>query len=160
MPAKTANKDTATKASTPGKKLNNKEKRKFYKTERKKNPLIEARRRSFGIGQHLPPKRDLSRFVKWPKYIRLQRQRRILLNRFKVPPPINQFSRTLDKNGATQLLGLLSKYRPETKKQKRDRLKKVAETKVKETKVKEKKEEKKEGKKEGKKRRKERRKRT
>jgi len=129
MPAK---KETQASGGKPtGKKLTLKEKHKAVRTARKKNPLIEARRRVYGIGQHLPPKRDLSRFVRWPKYIRIQRQRRILMTRFKVPPPINQFNRTLDKNAATQILTLFSKYRPETKGEKKDRLKKAAEAKVK-----------------------------
>jgi len=67
-------------------------------------------------------KRDLTRFVKWPKYVRLQRQRRVLLMRLKVPPAIAQFSRTADKNGATQLFKLLHKYRPETEVAKSKRL--------------------------------------
>ena len=48
-------------------------------------------------GQDIQPKRDLSRFVRWPKYVRLQRQRAILLQRLKVPPPINQFTQALDR---------------------------------------------------------------
>jgi len=51
----------------------------------------------FFKGQDIQPQRDLSRFVKWPKYIRLQRQRAILYQRLKVPPPINQFTQTLDR---------------------------------------------------------------
>lgn len=54
--------------------------------------------RKFGIGRNLPHRRDLTRYVKWPRYIRIQRQRAILNKRLKVPPAINQFSRTLDKN--------------------------------------------------------------
>jgi hypothetical protein len=43
--------------------------------------------------------------------------------RLKVPPALNQFvTRTLDKNQAQTLFKLLLKYRPEDKKQKRDRL--------------------------------------
>merc|ERR1712212_989428 len=61
------------------------------------NPLFEKRPRNFGIGQDIQPKRDLSRFVKWPKYIRLQRQKAVLQTRLKVPPPIEQFTSTLDK---------------------------------------------------------------
>ena len=49
------------------------------------------------IGQDIQPKRDLTRFVKFPKYVRIQRQRKILYQRLKVPPPINQFKLTLDK---------------------------------------------------------------
>lgn len=128
MPAK---KDQAPAKTGSGKKMTPKEKSKAIRAARKQNPLIEARRRVYGIGQSIPPKRDLTRFVRWPKYIRIQRQRRVLLSRFKVPPPLHQFSRTLDKNAATQLLALLSKYRPETKAQKKDRLKKAAENVVK-----------------------------
>jgi len=43
-------------------------------TKKKVNPLFEKRPRNFGIGQDIQPKRDLSHFVRWPKYIRLQRQ--------------------------------------------------------------------------------------
>ncbi|KAB0341592.1 hypothetical protein FD754_018518 [Muntiacus muntjak] len=62
-----------------------------------------------------------TRFVKWPRYIRLQRQRAILYKRLKVPPAINQFTQALDRQTATQLLKLAHKYRPETK-QKKQRL--------------------------------------
>ncbi|KAL3870969.1 hypothetical protein ACJMK2_038994 [Sinanodonta woodiana] len=91
------------------------------------NPLFEKRPRNFGIGQCIQPKRDLSRFVKWPKYIRLQRQKAVLLQRLKVPPPINQFTQALDRQTATQLFRLMDKYRPETKQQKKARLKERAE---------------------------------
>jgi len=94
-----------------------------------KNPLIEKRPRNFGIGNDIQPTRDLSRFVRWPKYVKLQRQRRILLQRLKVPPTINQFTKTLDKASATQLFKLLSKYRPESRIEKRKRLLSVAEAK-------------------------------
>lgn len=62
------------------------------------NPLFEKRPKQFGIGGSLPPKKDLHRFVKWPKYVRIQRQRRVLNQRLKVPPALNQFTKTLDKN--------------------------------------------------------------
>ena len=64
------------------------------KQEAKKvvNPLFEKRPKNFGIGQDIQPKRDLTRFVKWPRYIRLQRQRAILYVQLKVPPAINQFT--------------------------------------------------------------------
>jgi len=44
------------------------------------------------------------------------------LQRLKVPPAINQFSRTLDKNQASELFKLLVKYQPETKAAKELRL--------------------------------------
>ncbi|KAM9522135.1 large ribosomal subunit protein eL8 [Guaruba guarouba] len=94
------------------------------KQEAKKvvNPLFEKRPKNFGIGQDIQPKRDLTRFVKWPRYIRLQRQRSILYKRLKVPPAINQFTQALDRQTATQLLKLAHKYRPENKQEKKQRL--------------------------------------
>ena len=56
------------------------------------------------LGQNIQPKRDLSRFVKWPKYIRVQRQKAVLQKRLKVPPTINQFTQTLDKQTGNYLL--------------------------------------------------------
>lgn len=50
----------------------------------------------------------------------------ILVQRLKVPPSINQFSKTLDKNQATELLKVLMKYQPEDKKAKQQRLKEIA----------------------------------
>jgi len=99
------------------------------KVEQKRtvNPLFEKRPKNFGIGQDIQPKRDLSRFVRWPKYVRLQRQKAILCQRLKVPPPIHQFTQTLDRQTATQLFRLLDKYRPETKQDKKARLRKRAE---------------------------------
>lgn len=61
--------------------------------------------------------------VKWPEYVRLQRQRKILNLRLKVPPAIAQFRNTLDRNTATQVFKLLHKYRPEAKAEKKERLK-------------------------------------
>ncbi|KAJ3764195.1 ribosomal protein L4 [Lentinula raphanica] len=95
-------------------------------TKAKKNPLFEAAPKNFGIGQDIQPQTDLSRFVKWPEYVRLQRQKTILNQRLKVPPSIAQFSHTLDKNTATQLFKLLNKYRPESKVEKKARLESIA----------------------------------
>jgi hypothetical protein len=67
---------------------------------------------SISSGQDVQPTRDLSRFVRWSEYVRLQRQKVILQRRLKVPPAIAQFSHTLDKNTATQLFKLLDKCVP------------------------------------------------
>ncbi|EEP80563.1 60S ribosomal protein L8 [Uncinocarpus reesii 1704] len=91
-----------------------------------KNPLIEKRSRNFGIGQDIQPTRNLSRMVKWPEYVRLQRQKKILNLRLKVPPAIAQFQNTLDRNTAAQAFKLLNKYRPESKAEKKERLHKEA----------------------------------
>merc|ERR1712010_434501 len=86
------------------------------------NPLFEKRAKNFCVGQDIQPKRDLTRFVRWPTYIKLQRQRSVLQARLKVPPSINQFSQTLDKQTATQLFKLAAKYAPENKAEKKQRL--------------------------------------
>jgi large subunit ribosomal protein L7Ae len=93
----------------------------------KKHTAIESKPRNFSIGNDIQPKRDLTRYTKWPEYVRLQRQRSILKKRLKVPPTINQFTNTLDKNTATQVLKLLAKYQPETKVEKKARLTAAAE---------------------------------
>jgi len=90
--------------------------------KRSDNPLFEKRAKNFGIGQDLQPKRDLTRFVRWPRYIKLQRQRQVLGQRLKVPPTINQFNQCLDKQNATQVFKLAAKYAPESKDEKKARL--------------------------------------
>merc|ERR1712178_438783 len=102
-------------ATAPIKKLGGKKKK-------ADNPLFEKRSKNFGIGQDLQPKKDLTRFVRWPKYVKLQRQRAVLQQRLKVPPSINQFNQTLDKQTATQLFKLAQKYAPEGKAEKKARL--------------------------------------
>ena len=81
----------------------------------------------------------MTRFVSWPKYVRIQRQKRILLQRLKVPPAIHQFQHTLNRNEAGKVLKLLNKYRPETKAQKKKRLESEAADKIQEKKGQEKK---------------------
>lgn len=88
--------------------------------------LFEAQRARRGIGQGLPTPKNLSRYVRWPKYVRLQRQKAILKQRIKVPPAINQFTRALDKNAAAVLFRLLYHYRPESRVEKKQRLLKQA----------------------------------
>jgi len=95
------------------------------------DPLIQKKPRNYGIGCDIQPKRDLTRFVRWPRYIRVQRQHAILYQRLKIPPTINQFRASLlDRQTATQLFTFLDKYRPETSKAKRDRQRKQAEAKA------------------------------
>jgi len=76
----------------------------------------------FRIGQDIRPQRDLSRFVRWPRYIRVQRQRSILQKRLKVPPAIHQFTKTVTGSQAKDLFKLLGAYRPESEGDKKKRL--------------------------------------
>jgi len=97
-----------------------------------KHPALFAKdAANFRVGRDIQPKRDLSRFVKWPKYVRLQRQRAILNKRLAVPPAINQFTRTLDKSHAQSLFKLLAHYRPESREEKNKRRKETAAAQVK-----------------------------
>merc|ERR1712093_368776 len=88
---------------------------------------IQKKGRTFSIGGDVLPKRNLHRFVKWPKYVRLQRSKMTLLKRIKIPPAINQFSNTFDKRQASQLFRLLNNLKPETKTEKKERLANAAE---------------------------------
>lgn len=100
-------------------------------TKKVVNPLFEKRPKNFGIGQDVLPQRvNLGRYVKWPKYVRLQRQRKILLVRLKVPPSINQFRLPMDASTTGALFKMMTKYRPETSIQKKERLATMAEAKV------------------------------
>merc|ERR1711988_2063541 len=61
----------------------------------------------------------------------MQRQKRVLYQRLRVPPAVNQFTKTLQNNQSKNLWRLLSKYTPEAKKDKVARLRAAAENKVK-----------------------------
>merc|ERR1711972_1583 len=69
------------------------------------------------------------RFVRWPKYVRLQRMKKVMLMRLKVPPALNQFNAACDKNQAASVLKLLKKYEPETREAKKTRLMEMAQQK-------------------------------
>mmetsp|Transcript_24025 Transcript_24025/g.74027 ORF Transcript_24025/g.74027 Transcript_24025/m.74027 type:complete len:264 (-) Transcript_24025:79-870(-) len=103
---------------------------KAAKKEKKSDPLFQATPKNFRIGGDIRPSKDLSRFVKWPRYVRLQRQKKILQQRLKVPPSLHQFSNTLDKNQAAELFKLLMKYQPEDAGDKAERIKALAEAKA------------------------------
>jgi len=96
------------------------------KVAKKADPLFPSRPKNFNIGGTIRPTKDLSRFVRWPKYVRIQRQRAVLYQRLKVPPSINQFTKTLSKNEAMTVFTLLNKYRPETSAAKKQRVKEAA----------------------------------
>mmetsp|Transcript_23410 Transcript_23410/g.30394 ORF Transcript_23410/g.30394 Transcript_23410/m.30394 type:complete len:259 (-) Transcript_23410:299-1075(-) len=104
--------------------------KKKEKKEKKSDPLFQSTPRNFRVGGNIRPKRDLSRFVKWPRYVRLQRQKKILQQRLKVPPALNQFNNTLDKNQTAELFKLLMKYQPEDSATKSERIKEAAEAKA------------------------------
>merc|ERR1719378_769402 len=85
-------------------------------------PVWEKKPKNFAIGGDIQPRVELGRYVKWPKYIRIQRQRKILYQQLKVPPSINQFQNTLDKNLSLNLFKLLHKYRPKDAAAKKERI--------------------------------------
>eukprot|EP01133_Synstelium_polycarpum_P006715 gene6715-7808_t len=128
--AKPAAKVAAKVAAKPAAKVAAKPAPKGKEIKRKPRTLFNAlytkKSRHFGTGFGVLPKRDLTHFTKWPRYVRIQRQRRVLFRRLKVPPTINQFQRVLDKNTATNLFKLLDKYRPEEAAARKARLLKAA----------------------------------
>merc|ERR1719263_1330844 len=93
-------------------------------------PIWEKKPKNWAIGGDIQPKMELGRYVKWPKYVRIQRQRKILYQRLKVPPSINQFANTLDKNLSLNLFKLLHKYRPEDAAAKKERIASLASAKA------------------------------
>lgn len=93
----------------------------------KSNPLIFQRRIIHDGAVRRRKKVDLTRFVKWPKNIRIQRKKQILMQRLKVPPVINQFRHTLPKDQKKDLFAFLKSYRPESAAEKKQRLVKQAE---------------------------------
>merc|ERR1712227_1030208 len=60
----------------------------------------------------------------------MQRQKRILYQRLRVPPAVNQFTKTLQNNQSKNLWRLLAKYTPEAKKDKVARLRNTAQNKA------------------------------
>jgi len=84
--------------------------------------------KNFSIGGDIMPKTaSLERVRKWPKYVRIQRQRKVLLQRLKKPAAVNVFTQSADKNLAKKLFGLCMRYRPEEAAAKKQRLKAAAE---------------------------------
>lgn len=69
----------------------NPENQKIFAGQKKKNSKKNSRK-------------DLTRFVKWPKFMRIQRQKQILFKRLKIPPVINLFIRLPDKNETTKVM--------------------------------------------------------
>ena len=100
------------------------------KKEKLISPIFAPKSRNIRIGGDVRPKSDLSRYVKWPRYILLQRQRKILSQRLKIPPTVNQFKNTLEKNQAAEVMRLLAKYAPETDAERKARLQKKAKDEV------------------------------
>ena len=96
-----------------------------------KHPLSQPSPKNFRFGNDVRPSIVKSRFVKFPRYVELQRQKRILMKRLKCPPALAQFFDPLDKDSTNKLFKVLEKYVPETKKEKKERLKNEAKENVK-----------------------------
>ena len=103
-----------------------------------KHPLCQPAPKNFNFGNDVRPRIVKSRFVKFPRYVQLQRQKRILMKRLKCPPALAQFFDPLDKDTTKKVYKILEKYVPETKKEKKERLKNEAKEQVKDKKDKKK----------------------
>jgi large subunit ribosomal protein L7Ae len=124
----------AAKAAAPIKKTAAPAKKEEKKAVPAVPSLFAARPKDFGIGRDVPYKRDISRFMRWPAFVTRQRKRRVLERRLKVPPALNQFRKVLDRSTRTELLKLVKKYKPETRKERKARLAAAAEQKKKDPK--------------------------
>jgi large subunit ribosomal protein L7Ae len=107
------------------------EKQSKEKIVTQKHPLSQPSPKNFRFGNDIRPRIVKSRFVKFPRYVELQRQKRVLMKRLKCPPALAQFFEPLDKDESNKLFKILEKYAPETKKEKKERLKNEAKEKVK-----------------------------
>jgi len=135
MPGKEGKKPAAkvaTKAAAPYKKAPAAAAAKKEAPKKAAQPSpFQSRPKNFGIGQDVPYSRDLSRFMRWPTFVTMQRKKRVLQRRLKVPPAVNQFTKVLDRSTRNDLLKLVKKYAPETRKERRTRLATVAADKAK-----------------------------
>mmetsp|Transcript_7723 Transcript_7723/g.11636 ORF Transcript_7723/g.11636 Transcript_7723/m.11636 type:complete len:261 (+) Transcript_7723:70-852(+) len=86
------------------------------------NPLMPSKPKNLRVGGDVQPTKDVSRFVRWPRYVRVQRQKKVLLSRLKVPGTLNEFRHPLDRAEAVPFFKLMAKYSPETKEAKAERL--------------------------------------
>merc|ERR1712154_725186 len=82
--------------------------------------------RRIGAGGVLRRAPSLGRLMRWPKYVQLQRQRKILLQRLKIPPALNIFNNACSKDFAAKLVRFCKNYSPESTKQKQNRLRAMA----------------------------------
>ena len=99
-----------------------------------KHPLCQPNPKNFRFGNDVRPRIVKSRFVKFPRYVQLQRQKRILMKRLKCPPALAQFFEPLDKDTSKKVYKALERYTPEPKKEKKERLEKEAKEQVKDKK--------------------------
>jgi large subunit ribosomal protein L7Ae len=82
--------------------------------------------RRIGSGGVLKKSASLGRLISWPKYVLLQRQRKVLLQRLTVPPSVNIFRNPCSKDFAYRLVKFCKAYSPETPAQKKRRLRRYA----------------------------------
>lgn len=91
-----------------------------------KHPLSVPTKRNFRLGNQIKPHIVKSRFVKWPQYVQIQRKKRVLMRRLKVPAAVAQFFNHLDRENTKKLFSYLKSYKPETRVEKKNRLKSLS----------------------------------
>ena len=84
--------------------------------------VIKTSRKTTNIGIGIHKVKDLTRYVRWPQYIRIQRQKALLQSRLKVPTAVNQFYHPVSKNLNLELLNFAKKYTPETVEERKKRV--------------------------------------
>ena len=85
-----------------------------------KHPLSQPAPKNFRFGNDIRPSIVKSRFVKFPRYVELQRRKRILMKRLKCPPALSQFFEPLDKDSTNKIFKIMENMfqKPKMKKKK------------------------------------------
>eukprot|EP01084_Bolivina_argentea_P256468 431820_1 len=125
-----------TRATKKTRDLRKKEETAKFEGIKKKDPEQNPRRlysfnhrkpsSRIGSGGVLKKSNSLGRLMRWPKYVKLQRQRKILLQRLKIPPALNIFNNACSKDFAAKIIRFCKNYSPESTKQKVNRLRMYA----------------------------------
>lgn len=120
MPPKNASKKKKKEEAPTSKEDRKRELRKIRKKKKIPDYVFKFRKpsRKIGRGGVLPKSHSLGRLMKWPKYVKLQRQRKILLQRLKIPPALNIFAQGCAKDFAKKIVEFSKNYQPMTKAQK------------------------------------------
>ena len=106
------------------------------KLKLQKNPLSHPSPKNFRHGNDIRPRIIKSQFMKFPRYVQLQRQKKILMKRKKCSPSLAKFFEPLNKDNFKKIFRIIENYSSESKKEKKERFQKEVKEKMKDDKKK------------------------
>ena len=106
------------------------------KLKLQKNPLSHPSPKNFRHGNDIRPRIIKSQFMKFPRYAKLQRQKKILMKRKKCSPSLAKFFEPLNKDNFKKIFRIIENYSSESKKEKKERFQKEVKEKMKDDKKK------------------------